>query len=40
MATLLAVSAIVFLAAAGQTVAGFGFGLIAVPPLALLLDPR
>ncbi len=34
------VAIIVAFAAFGQTVAGFGFSLLAVPPLGLIIDPK
>ena len=40
VAVLAAIAAIVALAAFGQTVAGFGFSLLAVPPLSLVVDPK
>ena len=36
----LAIGMIVGFAAFGQTVAGFGFSLLAVPPLSLVVDPK
>jgi len=39
-ALLLVVGAIVALAGLAQTVAGFGFSLLAVPPLGVVLDPK
>ncbi len=38
--TLLAVAVIVAFAGFAQTVAGFGFSLLAVPPLGLIIDPK
>jgi uncharacterized membrane protein YfcA len=37
---LITICAIVALAGFGQSVAGFGFSLLAVPPLGLLIDPK
>lgn len=38
--TLIAIYAVVAIAAFSQTVAGFGFSLVAVPLLGLLIDPK
>lgn len=40
LGALLAVAAIVAFAGFAQTVAGFGFSLVAVPPLGLVIDPK